>query len=159
MRSAGESRSSTTASASCTWSSSVIRSAGSAASSGGSEMTPFGQRAERQRLVAKVRGADSIETESPHDHREPALDVFELVEVDAREPAERLLHDVFCFGGVAERAPGESEHPVAILTPDLVEARVDACWRWRGGRFVIHGSSAPRPTVVSPITTRRRAGT
>ena len=83
--------------------------------------------------MAEVRGADAIETQASDDHREPARDVFELVEVDACEPAERLLHDVFRFGGVTERAPGEPQHPAAILTPHRVEARVDAAANGGGG--------------------------
>jgi hypothetical protein len=109
--------------------------------------------------VATARGADSIEAEPPHDHREPTPDVFELVEVDASEPAERLLHDVFRFGGVTEDAPGEPEHPAAILTPHLIEARIEARGGRPGSRFVIHGSSTPGPTVVLAISTSRGAGT
>ena len=118
-----------------------------------------GQRAERRRLVAEARGADAIEAQPTHDYREPALYVCELVEVDAREPAERLLNDVFRFGGVTEHAPGEPEHPAAVLAPYDIEARVRARSGLQGGSFPIHDSSTPRLTVVLPISTRQRPRT
>jgi hypothetical protein len=89
--------------------------------------------------VAEARGADAIEAQPTHDHREPALYVVELVEVDARESAERFLHDVFCFGAVTEHAPGELEHPAAVLAPRCVEAWASAIGGLQGG-FPIHGS-------------------
>src|SRR5213075_337501 len=82
---------------------------------------------------------------------------LELVEVDAGEPGERLLHDVFRFGGVTEHAPGEPEHPAAVVAPYGVEARVRVRSGLQGSSFRIHGSSAPRPTVVL-LLSRRGSG-
>jgi len=92
--------------------------------------------------------ADSIEAQTANDYREPTARVVELVEVDAGEPVERLLYDVFRFAGVIEHPPRESDHSIAVVVPQRFEARVGACPRSRDNTFGVHGNSAPLPKVV-----------
>src|SRR5262245_23296614 len=98
---------------------------------------------------------NAIEAQATHHHREPTANVVELVEVDAREAAERFLHHILRLAGITEGAPRQADHSRMVVTPHCVEARPNARRRpWRDV-LAVHGSSTPPLTVVIPMSTRQ----
>ena len=65
-----------------------------------------------------------IDAQAAHDDDEPRAHVVDLGHVDAQQPRERLLHDVFGVGNAADHPVGDVEQEAALLLPDVVDGGV-----------------------------------
>src|SRR5205814_3622396 len=82
------------------------------------------ERPLRSVLAAGAPRAQLVQAQATHDHDEPSPNVVDLVNVDAEEPDERLLHDVLGFADAPEHAEGDVEQVAAVSLPEVRQAGV-----------------------------------
>ena len=64
-----------------------------------------------------------VEAQPPGDHRQPAANVVDVVEVRSRQPQKRLLRDVLGLADIAEHLVGEVHQVGAMAAPCRLDRR------------------------------------
>jgi hypothetical protein len=66
-----------------------------------------------------------VDAEPADDHHQPGANVVNLVDVDAEQPGEGFLHDVFGFADLTQRPERDVEDVAAMLTPGPTEREIE----------------------------------
>ena len=77
-------------------------------------------------LRAFMAGAcrtQSVEAQPPGDHRQPAANIGDVVEVRSRQPQKRLLRDILGLADIAEHLVREVHQVGAMAAPCRLDCR------------------------------------
>ena len=102
-------------------------------------------------LAPHARGAQRVQRQPRDRGGQPALEVADLVGVDALQPQPRLLDDVLGLGEAAELAVGEPQQAGA----QRLEALGERLWSRRLQPLVEGHAAAPRARVRQPAGAQR----